>query len=114
MWPAARNPTGPLTLSPRVRAGLTATYTFQPLSNLVYTRDQQITTCKGIVMGRLRSPQRNLEVTLMKFCLQKLGGWGAAACTTTAARLLGLAAGDTRARLRRHGIPVASAAQGSQ
>lgn len=25
-------------------------------------------------MGRLRSPQRNLEVSLMKFCLQKLGG----------------------------------------
>ena len=35
----------------------------------------QITTCRGIVMGRLRSPQRNLEVSLMKFCLQKLGGW---------------------------------------
>ena len=34
----------------------------------------QITTCRGIVMGRLRSPQRNLEVSLMKFCLQKLGG----------------------------------------
>lgn len=28
---------------------------------------------RGIVMGRLRSPQRNLEVSLMKFCLQKLG-----------------------------------------
>lgn len=26
-------------------------------------------------MGRLRSPQRNLEVSLMKFCLLKLGGW---------------------------------------
>ena len=39
----------------------------------MYTRDQQITTCKGIIMGRLRSPQRNLEVSLMKFCLQKLG-----------------------------------------
>lgn len=53
--------------------GLTATYSFEPLSNLVYTRDQQITTAKGIVMGRLRSPQRNLEVSLMKFCLEKLG-----------------------------------------
>jgi arginine deiminase len=53
--------------------GLTATYSFEPLSNLVYTRDQQITTCKGIVMGRLRSPQRNLEVSLMRFCLEKLG-----------------------------------------
>lgn len=54
-------------------AGLNATYSFEPLSNLVYTRDQQITTCRGIIMGRLRSPQRNLEVSLMKFCLQKLG-----------------------------------------
>jgi hypothetical protein len=26
--------------------GLTATYTFAPLTNLVYTRDQQITTCR--------------------------------------------------------------------
>jgi arginine deiminase len=53
--------------------GLTATYAFEPLSNLVYTRDQQITTARGIVMGRLRSPQRNLEVSLMRFCLAKLG-----------------------------------------
>ncbi|PSC74328.1 Arginine deiminase [Micractinium conductrix] len=66
------NPT--VNISPSYRdTGLTAAYTFEPLSNLVYTRDQQITTCRGIVMGRLRSPQRNLEVSLMKFCLQKLG-----------------------------------------
>jgi arginine deiminase len=32
-------------------------------------------TRRGIVMGRLRSPQRNLEVSLMRFCLQKLGEW---------------------------------------
>lgn len=66
------NPT--VNISPSYRdTGLNATYSFQPLSNLVYTRDQQITTCRGIVMGRLRSPQRNLEVSLMRFCLQKLG-----------------------------------------
>jgi arginine deiminase len=66
------NPT--VHVSPSYRdTGLTASYSFEPLSNLVYTRDQQITTCRGIVMGRLRSPQRNLEVSLMKFCLQKLG-----------------------------------------
>ncbi|GAB4818895.1 hypothetical protein N2152v2_005941 [Parachlorella kessleri] len=66
------NPT--VNLSPSYRdTGLTATYNIEPLSNLVYTRDQQITTCRGIVMGRLRSPQRNLEVSLMKFCLTKLG-----------------------------------------
>jgi arginine deiminase len=66
------NPT--VHLAPSYRdTGLTATYSFMPLSNLVYTRDQQITTAKGIVMGRLRSPQRGLEVQLMKFCFEKLG-----------------------------------------
>lgn len=33
----------------------------------------QITTCKGIVMGRLHSTVRELEVDLMRFCFQKLG-----------------------------------------
>lgn len=66
------NPT--VHLAPSYRdTGLTATYSFMPLANLVYTRDQQITTAKGIVMGRLRSPQRGLEVSLMKFCFEKLG-----------------------------------------
>ncbi|CAL8463141.1 g2675 [Coccomyxa elongata] len=66
------NPT--VHISPSYRdTGLHATYTFKPLSNLVYTRDQQITTCKGIVMGRLRSEQRQLEVELMRFCHNKLG-----------------------------------------
>jgi arginine deiminase len=63
-----------LCLSPLSRdTGLTASYTFEPLSNLVYTRDQQITTCKGIVMGRLRSQQRQKEVELMQYCFRKLG-----------------------------------------
>ena len=34
---------------------------------------RQVTTCKGIVMGRLRSAQRQLEVELMRFCHNKLG-----------------------------------------
>jgi arginine deiminase len=66
------NPTVHLTPSYR-DTGLTASYTFEPLSNLVYTRDQQITTCTGIVMGRLRSLQRQNEVELMRFCFNKLG-----------------------------------------
>ena len=32
-----------------------------------------MTTCRGIVMGRLRSQQRQLEVELMRFCHTKLG-----------------------------------------
>ncbi|GBF90210.1 arginine deiminase [Raphidocelis subcapitata] len=66
------NPTVHLTPSGR-DTGFTAAYTFEPLSNLVYTRDQQITTCRGIVMGRLRSQQRQREVELMRFCFNKLG-----------------------------------------
>ena len=66
------NPTVDLRPSGR-DTGLTATYEFQPLSNLVYTRDQQVTTAGGVVMGRLRSPQRALEVDLMAFCFHKLG-----------------------------------------
>ena len=66
------NPT--VHLSPSYRdTGLSASYTFQPLSNLVYTRDQQITGCRGIVMCRLRSQQRQLESDLMRFCFAKLG-----------------------------------------
>jgi arginine deiminase len=66
------NPTVHLAPSSR-DTGLVASYEFQPLSNLVYTRDQQITTCRGVVMARLRSPQRQLEVDLMRFALGKLG-----------------------------------------
>ncbi|GIL80090.1 hypothetical protein Vretimale_12910 [Volvox reticuliferus] len=66
------NPT--VSLLPSYRdTGLTASYRFEPLSNLVYTRDQQITTCRGIVMGRLRSAQRQREVQVMRFCFNKLG-----------------------------------------
>eukprot|EP00123_Amoebidium_parasiticum_P010375 comp20064_c0_seq1/m.24674 comp20064_c0_seq1/g.24674 ORF comp20064_c0_seq1/g.24674 comp20064_c0_seq1/m.24674 type:complete len:447 (-) comp20064_c0_seq1:212-1552(-) len=53
--------------------GFTATYSFEPLSNIVFTRDQQITTKKGIVMARLSSKQRQKEVEVMKFVHKKLG-----------------------------------------
>eukprot|EP01119_Soliformovum_irregulare_P002721 TRINITY_DN1297_c0_g1_i1.p1 TRINITY_DN1297_c0_g1~~TRINITY_DN1297_c0_g1_i1.p1 ORF type:complete len:907 (-),score=155.10 TRINITY_DN1297_c0_g1_i1:52-2682(-) len=48
-------------------------YEFHPLVNLVYCRDQQITTCKGIVMASPSSPIRAPEVRVMKFCFNKLG-----------------------------------------
>eukprot|EP01122_Echinamoeba_exundans_P014054 TRINITY_DN6288_c0_g1_i1.p1 TRINITY_DN6288_c0_g1~~TRINITY_DN6288_c0_g1_i1.p1 ORF type:complete len:960 (-),score=226.78 TRINITY_DN6288_c0_g1_i1:65-2857(-) len=47
-------------------------YTFQPLSNLVFCRDQQITTAAGVVMARPRAKVRAREVSIMKFCFQKL------------------------------------------
>jgi len=53
--------------------GLSAEYSFRPLTNLVFSRDQQITTARGIVMASLRSKQRATEGRLMRFCLDKLG-----------------------------------------
>jgi arginine deiminase len=41
--------------------GFTASYRFDPLTNMMFTRDQQITTRRGLVMGRLRSAQRQHE-----------------------------------------------------
>jgi arginine deiminase len=51
----------------------TVNVTFEPLGNLVFTRDQQITTAKGIVMCRLSSPQRSDETRVLEFCFHKLG-----------------------------------------
>lgn len=53
--------------------GCIAGYEFEPLSNMVFVRDQQLTTRKGVVMGRLKSGQREREVEVMEFCLRKLG-----------------------------------------
>eukprot|EP00996_Jenningsia_fusiforme_P000861 NODE_1782_length_1409_cov_43.466912_g1611_i0.p1 GENE.NODE_1782_length_1409_cov_43.466912_g1611_i0~~NODE_1782_length_1409_cov_43.466912_g1611_i0.p1 ORF type:complete len:431 (-),score=46.30 NODE_1782_length_1409_cov_43.466912_g1611_i0:63-1355(-) len=62
-----------VTIEPSSRdTGWTATYAFLPLTNLVYARDQQITTSKGIVMCRPQAPQREREVDILQFCLQKL------------------------------------------
>ena len=61
-------------LTPTERnTGLEPRYEYKPLSNLIYTRDQQITTAKGLVMGRLQSTQREPEVKLLSYCFKKLG-----------------------------------------
>ena len=52
---------------------LVTNYTYEPLVNLIFCRDQQITTAKGVVMGRPRSPIRQREVEVMQFCFKKLG-----------------------------------------
>ena len=44
-----------------------------PLSNIVFTRDQQITTAKGVVFGRLAAPQRRFESFLMEAVYRQLG-----------------------------------------
>lgn len=66
------NPTVTVSPSPR-DTGFVASYKFDPLSNIIFVRDQQITTRKGIVMARLRSPQRQREVDILEFCFKKLG-----------------------------------------
>eukprot|EP00127_Corallochytrium_limacisporum_P003450 Clim_evm78s149 gene=Clim_evmTU78s149 len=48
-------------------------YSFDPLVNLVFTRDQAITTRKGIVMASLNSKLRQKEVDLVEFCYRKMG-----------------------------------------
>ena len=46
--------------------------TFFPLGNLVFCRDQQITTKKGVVIGRSRTNQRKYEHIIMKQVFKNL------------------------------------------
>jgi arginine deiminase len=45
----------------------------EPLANLTFTRDQQITTAKGVVIGRFSAVQRLPENQLMKEVWAQLG-----------------------------------------
>ncbi len=51
----------------------TASVSLLPLGNLVFTRDQQITTAGGVVMGRMASSQRRFEVDIMRLVFEFLG-----------------------------------------
>ena len=46
---------------------------FTPVSGLIFCRDQQITTQKGVVIGRAFSSQRGLENDLMEIVFRNLG-----------------------------------------
>ncbi len=46
---------------------------YRPIGNLLFTRDQMITTKKGIVLSRMRSHQREIEVDIMRVVLESLG-----------------------------------------
>jgi len=50
-----------------------ASYELSPVMNLYFCRDQQITTAKGVVVGRMNSEQRRVETRIMGFVLRKLG-----------------------------------------
>ena len=49
-----------------------ASINFKPLGNLLFCRDQQITTKKGVVMGRSISIQREIEHKIMKLVYKNL------------------------------------------
>lgn len=55
----------------QINTGLKAEYSENPVMNLFYTRDQLITTAKGIVIGRMNSPQREKGCDILQFCLEK-------------------------------------------
>jgi len=50
-----------------------AQYISNPVMNLHFLRDQQITTDKGIVIGKMNSTQRKAETEITKFAFKKLG-----------------------------------------
>ncbi len=53
--------------------GVSARYEYNPLMNLFYTRDQSITTSKGVIMCKMNSSQRRNECEIIKFCYAKIG-----------------------------------------
>ena len=50
-----------------------ADYSVDPVMNLYFTRDQMITTARGVVLNRMKLPQRAVEVDIMEFVLKELG-----------------------------------------
>ena len=48
-------------------------YKITPLSNIIFARDQSIVTDHGIVLGKMRTHQRNDEVELIKIILESTG-----------------------------------------
>jgi arginine deiminase len=56
-----------------INTGYAATYSVNPAMNLYFSRDQMITTAKGVVISKLNSPQRAIETKIIEFVLHKLG-----------------------------------------
>lgn len=55
------------------RYNILARYSVAPAMNLYFTRDQMITTRRGIVLGRMGRPQRADEIEIVDSVLRKLG-----------------------------------------
>jgi arginine deiminase len=67
------NPTVTLTPAQKNTSVLATSYSFDPLVNLIFTRDQSITTRLGVVLTRPQTEMRLREIKVIRFCLQKLG-----------------------------------------
>jgi len=67
------NPTISLRKSDINTALSSTSISFSPLSNLVFCRDQQITTRKGVILGQPNSTTRAGEVAITQFCFEKIG-----------------------------------------
>jgi arginine deiminase len=48
-------------------------YKIDPLHNLLFCRDQQISTSRGLVAGRLNSKARSFELDVMHTVFENLG-----------------------------------------
>lgn len=48
-------------------------YKIRPLSNIIFARDQSIVTDRGIVLGKMKTHQRNDEAELIKIILESTG-----------------------------------------
>lgn len=68
-----QQPTVTLASTGKQNTGLRAVYGADPLMNLYFTRDQVITTAKGLVIGHLNSTQRAPENRILRFAYEKLG-----------------------------------------
>jgi arginine deiminase len=53
--------------------GVEAVYTHSPLINLYFTRDQSITTPRGLIIAQMNSTQRADETHIVALCYEQLG-----------------------------------------
>ena len=68
-----QKPTVKLVSTGAHNTGLKASYTFDPVMNHYFMRDQVITTAKGLVVGKFNAAQRDIETQIATFAYKKLG-----------------------------------------
>ena len=68
-----QQPTVKLVSTGSHNTGFKASYTFDPVMNHYFMRDQVITTAKGLVVGKFNAAQRDIETQIATFAYKKLG-----------------------------------------